>query len=179
MVTISVYALYNVAKQREDTKRFTDGSYASWFLYVQTCTIGNIRHEIPITTLQEEAEYCNQTAPNSQVGYYVYDFNIRRSVYIDDSFMNTLATHNILSFPSSFYQSVKSGTNEFNTITPLDRFTEFDISCEEVKNSLTCMVNGETHKIKRSQGLDLFIPQGMVQGPDWYKLLKPGFFPHT
>ena len=180
LVTISVFSFYysHYASRRSEIQQFVNGPYSGWLLYERACTIGNIRDEIPIDSLQKEIDYCNRLASGGQAGYYVYDFNIRRSLYIDTSLMNILMQHNILSFPSSLYGPVESGTgNEFNTIVPVNDFTDFDISCKESVGSLDCTVDSEIHPIAHpEEGLDLLVPKGIVQGADWYKLLKPRFF---
>ena len=91
--------------------------------------------------------------------------------------MNELVSDNIISFPSSFYKPVKNGVNEYNTIVPLDEFTKFSISCNDNQGSFQCLIGDEVYPFDQPPGLDLILPQGMVQGPDWYRLLKPIFFP--
>ena len=185
LVLIGVF-VFNAVEQREDDEmsRFMNGPYQSRLLYVQTCTIGNVGRELPyeIDTLQEEAEYCdsnNFSTSSIKAGYHVYDFNIRRSVYVGDNLMNILVENDILSFPSSFYRPVESGGNKSNTIVPLDDFTDFSISCNDNGGDFKCVIGDELYTFDQPLGLGLILPQGMVQGPEWDTLLESRFFPSS
>ena len=161
-----------------EVERHAEGAHQIQLLYLRACTIGNVRDEIPIDSAEEEIAYCNRLAKDGEAGYYVYDFTIRRSVHVDRELMDVLVEHDVLSFPSSIYGKIQSGSNRLNTIIPFAEFAEFAVSCEEMEDSLACAVNGETHFIEKMAGLDLLLPQVMVSGSDWYKTLKPVFFPY-
>lgn len=167
----------HLVSQRNSERQFMDGPYQIRLLYVQTCTIGNTRDETPITTIQEEIAYCNRMSSDGKAGYYVYDFNIRDSLYLENNLINTIMENDLLSFPDSLYKGVTGGSNKLNMITPLTKFTDFEISCQTLRNFLKCTIDDDVYLIPRVEDLDLILPQGIVWGPDWYKILKSGFFP--
>ena len=132
----------------------------------------------------------------------MYDFNIGRSVVLSARDMELWREYAVLSFPESLRGRVRnSETNEFNRIVPFEEFTGFDYdcvltkgeneasckvadaSCELGSDAIRCTVfnphteSSELHVIERDEALDLLLPQGFINGPDLYKMLKPRFFP--
>ena len=184
--------------------RKTGGPFSAQLLYLQGCATGAADGGGQISsaaTLEEQFDACRRSF-GGRPGYYIYDFNIKRSVALSKGDMESLREYEIFRFPDSILGRVeKSQTNPFNTIIPLEDFSGFNydcafeedgdeascslapLKCDVSSDAIQCNVfNPDTgrfdnHAIRRDQALDLLIPQGFINGPDLYKLLKPRFFP--
>ena len=199
-----VLFLFRAYRESQAVRAYVGGPFSSQLLYVQGCApgaAGGGGQGNAAETLQEQFDSCRRPF-GGRPGYYIYDFNIKKSVALSDEDMANLRMYEIFRFPSSILGKVeKSQTNPFNTIVPLEDFPGFSYSCvfdkdrDETSCSvapLQCDVSGdaiqcnvynpdtdsfERHAIKRDKSLDLLIPQGFIDGPDLYKLMKPSFFP--
>lgn len=199
MLTIGGYRLFTLYKEHKEIPRYVEGPFSAQLLYLQGCSNGE--PELG-DTLQEQIDDCQHAARGGHAGYYVYDFNIRRSVRLAEADMTIWRQYNILSFPDSINGRVtNNAANQFNAIIPFENFTGFDYdcvlaadninvsckqastSCEQTHESIRCSVfnprtqQTDVHRIRRINGLDLLLPQGFITGPDLYKLLKSRFFP--
>ncbi len=196
--------VYRANVEGQEIRAYVGGPYSSQLLYVQGCAPG-----APdgggqggiVETLEEQFDSCRRSF-GGRPGYYIYDFNIRRSVALSEGDMENLREYEIFSLPGSILGRVeKSQTNPFNTIVPLEDFPGFNydcafgedgnevscsfapLKCDVHRNAIECNVlNPETgrferHTIERDRALDNLIPQGLITGPDLFKLLKPRFFP--
>lgn len=195
------YFLVNAYREGQEIRRYVGGPFGQQLLYLQFCTDdegdGGGRSE----SLEGQLSACQRTA-GGKAGYYVYDFNIGRSVALSESDLALWKKHSVFSFPDSVHGLVgKSATNPFNSIVPFAEFTGFNYdcqpgdgdndpicrvaaaTCESGANAIRCTVfnprteHEEAHVIERDAGLELLAPQGFVTGPDIYKMLKPLFFP--
>lgn len=170
------YVLFANPSEREAKRAFDSGPYQAHLLYMRGCTIGNVRREERIDTPEKEMAYCDQLT-KEKTGYYVYDFNIRKSVYLDQKALRELKKHDILRFPRSIFHNVENGGNTANTITPTNQFSGFSVSCSQRPSVLECVVDGERHTVQSDKNLDLLLPRGMVTGADWHKIIRKKFFP--
>ncbi len=187
-----------------EIREYVGGPFSSQLLYLQGCSAGaadNVGQSATGRTVEEQIRFCQATA-GSRAGFYVYDFNIGRSVALSARDMELWRRYEVLSFPDSLSGRVRnSETNEFNRIVPFEEFTGFDYdcvltkgeneanckvadaSCELGSDAIRCTVfnphteSRELHVIERDKALDLLLPQGFINGPDLYKMLKPRFFP--
>lgn len=196
--------VYRANVEGQEIRAYVGGPYSSQLLYVQGCapgaTDGGGQGGI-VETLEEQFDSCRRSF-GGRPGYYIYDFNIKRSVALSEGDMANLRKYDIFRFPSSILGRVeKSQTNPFNTIVPLEDFPGFNYDCAfgEDGNEVSCSVaplkcdvssdaiqcsvfnpdrgRFEPHDIEGNESLDFLIPQGLINGPDLFKLLKPRFFP--
>lgn len=196
--------VFRAYSEGEEIREYVGGPFSSQLLYLQGCTAGaadNGGQSATGQTVEDQIRICRETA-GSRAGYYVYDFNIGRSVVLSARDMELWREYAVLSFPESLRGRVRnSETNEFNRIVPFEEFTGFDYdcvltkgeneasckvadaSCELGSDAIRCTVfnphteSSELHVIERDEALDLLLPQGFINGPDLYKMLKPRFFP--
>ena len=196
--------VFRAYSEGEEIREYVGGPFSSQLLYLQGCTAGaadNGGQSATGQTVEDQIRICRETA-GSRAGYYVYDFNIGRSVVLSARDMELWRAYAVLSFPESLRGRVRnSETNEFNRIVPFEEFTGFDYdcvltkgeneasckvadaSCELGSDAIRCTVfnphteSSELHVIERDKALDLLLPQGFINGPDLYKMLKPRFFP--
>lgn len=187
-----------------EIREYVGGPFSSQLLYLQGCTAGaggGGGQTSTEETVEEQINHCRGTA-GRRAGYYVYDFNIRRSVALSMKDMELWRKYSVLSFPDTLGGRVgNSETNEFNGIILFEEFTGFDYdcvltdngndfsckvaaaSCDLSSDAIRCTVfnphteSNELHVIERDRALELFLPQGFISGPDLYKMLKPRFFP--
>ena len=177
------------------------GPFGEQLLYVQFCTGGEGDDSGLSESLEDQLSACRRTG-GGKAGYYVYDFNIGRSVALSESDLALWKKHSVFAFPVSVHGLVgESATNPFNSIVPFAEFTGFDYdcepgdgdgdpvckvapaTCEADADAIRCTVfnprteRKEAHVIERDSRLELLAPQGFVTGPDIYKMLKPRFFP--
>ena len=188
----------------KEIREYVGGPFSSQLLYVQGCATDTGDGGVQTggaATLLEQIDECRRAA-GGRPGYYVYDFNIGRSVVLSARDMELWREYAVLSFPESLRGRVRnSETNEFNRIVPFEEFTGFDYdcvltkgeneasckvadaSCELGSDAIRCTVfnphteSSQLHVIERDKALDLLLPQGFINGPDLYKMLKPRFFP--
>lgn len=204
VIALLILFVYRAYVEGQEIRAYVGGPYSSQLLYVQGCspsaTDGGGQGGIG-ETLEEQFDSCRRSI-GGRPGYYIYDFNIRRSVALSEGDMEDLRKYEIFRFPSSILGRVEnSQTNPFNTIVPLEDFPGFNYDCVHSENAdeascsfapLKCGVSGdvihcnaldpstgrfEHHTIERDRALDILIPQGLITGPDLFKLLKPRFFP--
>jgi len=196
--------VFRAYSEGEEIREYVGGPFSSQLLYLQGCTAGaadNGGQSATGQTVEDQIRICRETA-GSRAGYYVYDFNIGRSVVLSARDMELWREYAVLSFPESLRGRVRnSETNEFNRIVPFEEFTGFDYdcvltkgeneasckvadaSCELGSDAIRCTVfnphteSSELHVIERDKALDLLLPQGFINGPDLYKMLKHRFFP--
>ncbi len=186
-----------------EIREYVGGPYGSQLLYLQGCELGASGGGQTNTsqTLEEQIGFCRRTV-TSRAGYYVYDFNIKRSVALSMEDMELWRKYAVLAFPGSLGEAVgNSETNEFNRIVPFEAFSGFEYDCALDDNhsetsckvaTASCGFSGEAirctvfnpqsestelHVIERDKELALFVPHGFITGPDLFKLLKPRFFP--
>ena len=199
--TLVVYRGY---REGQEIRDYVGGTFSSQLLYLQGCVASGADgggQADDSATLEEQLKSCRQLA-GGRPGYYVYDFNIRRSVALSSRDMKLWREYDLFAFPDSVSERVeKSKTNPFNSIIPFEEFTGFDYDCAlaEDGNKVSCKVapascvvsseairctvlnphteSTEIHVIERDAELDLLLPQGFIAGPDLYKMLKPRFFP--
>ena len=188
----------------QEVREYVGGPFSAQLLYLQGCTAGasgNGGQEAAPQTLEEQIDLCRRTG-NSRAGYYVYDFNIKRSVALSEKDLEAWKKYAVLSFPASLGGEVRnSETNEFNRIVPFKEFSGFKYDCtpDDNSNDFSCKVaaascefsgeaiqctvfnphtdSNETHLIERDGALDLLVPHGFIAGPDLFKLLRTRFFP--
>jgi len=196
--------LYRAYKEGKEIRAYVGGPYSSQLLYLQGCTssgTGGSGQSGTVETPEEQFDACRRSF-GGRPGYFIYDFNIKRSVALTKGDMESLREYEIFRFPDSILGRVEeSQTNPFNTIIPLENFSGFNydcafgedgdeascslapLKCDVSRDAIRCNVfNPDTgrfdnHAIKRDRALDILVPQGFISGPDLYKLLKPRFFP--
>ena len=191
--------LFRAYREGREIRAYVGGPFSSQLLYVQGCAAGGGQGDT-VETLEEQFDSCRRSL-GGRPGYYIYDFNIKRSVALSEGDMENLRKYEIFRFPSSILGRVeKSQTNPFNTIVPLEEFPGFNygcvfgkegdeascsvapLKCDVSSDAIQCNVYNpntgrfERHAIKRDKSLDFLIPQGFINGPDLYKLMKPRFF---
>ena len=198
------FFFFRVYLESREVRAYVGGPFGSQLLYVQGCAPSATGGGLGATggTLEEQFDSCRQPF-GGRPGYYIYDFNIKRSVALSERDMENWRKYAIFSFPTSIMGRVeKSQTNPFNTIVPLEDFPGFkyDCSLDEDGEEAGCSVaplkcdvridaiqchvldpntgNFEHHLIEKDKGLEILVPQGFISGPDLYKLLKPRFFPN-
>ncbi len=206
LLTLVVSAAFLVAKayaEGREVRDYVGGPFGSQLLYLQGCEVGASGggQATASQTLEAQIDFCRRTV-SPRAGYYVYDFNIKRSVALSMEDMGEWRKYAVLSFPENLGEAVRnSESNEFNSIVPFDAFSgfEYDCSLDDNQNEVSCQVaaascdfsgeaircsvfnphsdSTELHVIERDTELDLFVPHGLITGPDLFKLLKPRFFP--
>ena len=188
----------------KEIREYVGGPFGSQLLYLQGCATGTGDGGVQANsaaTLEEQFNECRQAA-GGRPGYYVYDFNIRRSVALSRVDMEQLRNYEIFAFPDSVTGRVENSlTNPFNRIIAFEEFMGFEYDCtfsqskqetscssapakcDLSRDAISCSVldprtgSFKSHVIKRDRALELLLPQGFINGPDLYKLLKPRFFP--
>ena len=195
------YFLANAYREGQEIRRYVGGPFGQQLLYLQFCAYDEGDDGGLSESLEDQLSSCRQTA-GGKAGYYVYDFNIGRSVALSESDLALWKKHSVVSFPESAHGLVgESATNPFNSIVPFAEFTGFEYDCEPGEgdgdpvcpvapaaceadaDAIRCTVYNprtereEAHVIEREAGLELVAPQGFIAGPDIYKMLKPRFFP--
>ncbi len=202
-VALLVMFLFRAYLEGREIRAYVGGPYSSQLLYVQGCapSADDGGQGSTVETLEEQFDSCRRSF-GGRPGYYIYDFNIKRSVALSEGDMANLRKYDIFRFPSSILGRVeKSGTNPFNTIIPLEEFPGFNygcafgkegdeagcsvapLKCDVSSDAIQCSVFNpdrgrfERHAIEGNESLDFLIPQGLINGPDLFKLLKPRFFP--
>ncbi len=206
LILVSVgFSLVSIHEVGQEVRQYVGGPFGAQLLYLQGCAIDNMKESGrpgDSDTLQEQIDYCQRAAQGGRAGYYVYDFNIRRSARLSKADMKRWNQYSVLSFPASITGRVgNSETNPFNHIVPFEEFGGFDYDCALAqdgaracrKASASCLYSNEAircavfnprteqteeHSIEAMAGLDLLLPQGFITGPDLFKMLKPRFFPH-
>ena len=195
------YFLFNAYREGQENRQYVGGPFSAQLLYLQTCAADDADTGGRADALEAQINSCQRIA-GRRAGYYVYDFNIRRSVALTEKDMALWKEYSVLSFPDSVYGQVRnSETNPFNNIVLFAEFTGFDYdcvpadgdgdpickrasaSCEQGADAIQCTVfdprteRSERHVIERHAGLELLLAQGFISGPDLFKMLKPRFFP--
>ena len=201
LLAIAGYFLFKGYREGQEIRQYVGGPFGAQLLYLQSCAVADTGGDGQPATLEAQLRSCQRSA-GRPAGYFVYDFNIRRSIALNRKDLALWKEYSVLSFPESIRgQVVNSETNPFNNIVPFGDFTGFDYdcvpaggeggasckrasaSCELSADTIRCTVSnprtkrGELHVIERYAGLDLLLPQGFITGPDLYKMLKPRFFP--
>ena len=198
------FLVYRAYLEGQEIIEYVGGPFSSQLLYLQGCAEGAVdsggKAGFP-PTLEEQFNSCQQST-GGPAGYYVYDFNIRRSVALSEKDMELWRKYDLFAFPDSVKGRVASSqTNPFNSIILFEEFTGFDYDCAlaEDGNDISCNLapvscslssdaircsafnphteGTELHVIERNAKMDLLVPQGFIAGPDLFKLLKPRFFP--
>lgn len=205
LLASAAFLIYRAYLEGQEIREYVGGPFSSQLLYLQGCAAvaaSNGGQEAAPQTLEEQIDLCRGTG-NRRAGYYVYDFNIRRSVALSEKDLEEWKKYAVLSFPATLGGEVRnSETNEFNRIVPFEEFSGFQYdctpdgdgndfsckvaaaSCEFSGEAIQCTVfnphtdSNETHLIERDRSLDLLVPHGFIGGPDLFKLLKPSFFPN-
>ena len=198
------FLVYRAYLEGQEIIEYVGGPFSSQLLYLQGCAEGAADSGGKAgfaPTLEEQFNSCQQST-GGRPGYYVYDFNIRRSVALSRKDMEQWKKYELFAFPDSINGRVlHSQTNPFNSIIPFEEFTGFDYDCALAAdgNEVSCKVapascvvssdairctvlnphteSTEIHVIERNAKTDLLVPQGFIAGPDLFKLLKPRFFP--
>ncbi len=188
----------------KEIREYVGGPYSSQLLYLQGCAAGTgdgVVQAGNAATLLEQIDECRRAA-GGRPGYYVYDFNIGRSVSLSIADMEQFRKYEVLTFPDSVTGRVENSLNNpFNKIIPFEEFMGFEhdcsfsvenqesscsfapAKCDLSRDAISCSVYDprkgrfDSHVIKRDRGLELLLPQGYINGPDLYKMLKPRFFP--
>ena len=201
LLAVAGYFLVNAYREGQEIRQYVGGPFDQQLLHLQFCANDEGNGGGLSESLEGQLSSCRQTA-GGKAGYYVYDFNIGRSVALSESDLALWKRHNVLSFPDSVHGVVReSDANPFNSIVPFSEFTGFDYDCEPGDGDggpvcqvapATCEAGAdairctlfnprtgreELHVIERHAGLELLAPQGFIVGPDIYKTLKPRFFP--
>ncbi len=203
-LALLILFVFRANVEGREIRAYVGGPYSSQLLYVQGCapgaTDGGGQGGI-VETLEEQFDSCRRSF-GGRPGYYIYDFNIRRSVALTEGDIENLREYEIFGLPGSILGRVeKSQTNPFNTIVPLEEFPGFNydcafdedgneascsfapLKCDVSRDAIQCNVLNpgtgrfEGHTIERDRALEILIPQGLINGPDLFKLLKPRFFP--
>ena len=187
-----------------EIREYVGGPFTSQLLYLQGCETGAGDGNLlagSAAALLQQFDKCRQAA-GGRPGYYVYDFNIGRSVALTRVDMEQFEKYEILTLPKSVNGRVENSLNNpFNRIVHFEEFMGFEYDCtfsqskEETscniaptkcdlsRDAISCSVfdprtgGFESHVIKRDRVLELLLPQGYISGPDLLKLLKPRFFP--
>ena len=204
LLVSATFLVFRGYREGQEIRDYVGGPFSSQLLYLQGCVAsgadGGGQADVP-ATLEEQFNSCRQLA-GGRPGYYVYDFNIRRSVALSRRDMKLWREYDLFAFPDSVSERVgKSQTNPFNSIILFEEFTGFDYDCAlaEDGNDISCNLapvscslssdaircsafnphteGTELHVIERNAKMDLLVPQGFIAGPDLFKLLKPRFFP--
>ncbi|MXX24143.1 MAG: hypothetical protein F4Z82_01675 [Caldilineaceae bacterium SB0668_bin_21] len=188
----------------KEIREYVGGPFSSQLLYLQGCAPGTGNGVVQASTaasLLEQFDECRRAA-GGRPGYYVYDFNIGRSVSLSRADMEQFRKYKVLTFPDSVTGRVgNSLNNPFNKIIPFEEFMGFEhdcsfsvenqesscsfapVKCDSSRDAISCSVfdprtgRFDSHIIKRDRALELLLPQGYINGPDLFKLLKPRFFP--
>ena len=201
LMAVAGYFLVNAYREGQEIRRYVGGAFGQQLLYLQFCANDDGNGGGLAESLDGQLSSCREAA-GGKAGYYVYDFNIGRSVALSESDLALWKRHNVLSFPDSVHGVVgESDANPFNSIVPFAEFTGFDYdckpgdgdggpvcqtapaTCEADADAIQCTVfnprtgREESHVIERHGELELLAPQGFIIGPDIYKTLKPRFFP--
>ena len=204
LLTSAGFLAYRAYAEGQEIRAYVGGPFSSQLLYMQGCAPGAAGSgaEANIApTLEEQFNSCQQST-GGPAGYYIYDFNIRRSVALSGKDMEQWRRYDLFAFPDSVDGRVaKSQTNPFNTIIPFEDFMGFEYDCflsqnkqetscdfapakcDLSRDAISCSVldprtgSFESHVIGRDRALELILPQGYINGPDLFKLLKPRFFP--
>lgn len=187
-----------------EIREYVGGPFSSQLLYLQGCETGAGDGDLlagSADALLEQFDECRQAA-GGRPGYYVYDFNIGRSVALTRVDMEQFEKYEILTLPKSVNGKVENSMNNpFNRIVHFEEFMGFEydctfsqskeetscsfapVKCDSTRDAISCSVYDprrggfESHVIKRDRALGLLLPQGYISGPDLYKMLKPRFFP--
>ncbi len=195
------YFLARGYREGQAIRRYVGGPFGQQLLYLQACALNDGATVARLNSLEAQLESC-QSSQSPQAGYFVYDFNIGRSVPLGEEDLALWKEYDVFSFPDSVDGEVAaSESNPFNRIVPFAEFTGFDYdcapsddtsdftcklapaTCDASAHSIRCTVSdpqtGETelHVIERDPNLDLLLPHGFITGPDISKMLKPRFFP--
>ncbi len=195
------YFLVDAYREGQEIRRYVGGPFGEQLLYLQFCTVDEGDDSGLSESLEDQLSACRRTG-GGKAGYYVYDFNIGRSVALSESDLALWKKHSVFAFPGTVHGLVgESDTNPFNSIVPFAEFTGFNYDCEPSDGDsdpvckvapTTCEADAdvirctvfnprtereEMHVIEREARLELLTPQGFITGPDIYKMLKPRFFP--
>ncbi len=196
LLATAAYFLVKAYRESQEIREYVGGPYGGQLLYLQACAADESAGAGGSDSLEAQLSSCRRS------GYYVYDFNIRRSVVLTESDLAFFKEYDIFSFPDSVRGQVgESDTNPFNEIIPFEEFDGFDYDCqaddsddgfsckqapalcERGAEAIQCNVfnprtgREEMHVIERYAGLDLLAPQGFISGPDIFMMLKRRFFP--
>ena len=142
--------------------------YSYNLIYMQGCSIGNIREEQPenFDTLQEQIDYCNEQNNSQSAGFYVYDFSTEQSIFVGKSVAAFLEDNNGVTLPTSLYGDVNGKAPNF--YLP-DKFKRFGISCKDQLEVYECIVDEKDgtriHPITKDLRQDLFIVKGFIRSP--------------
>ena len=201
LVAAAGYFLVNAYSEGREIRRYVGGPFGQQLLYMQACVFTDGAGAASSISLEAQLDTCRR-GHSPQAGYFVYDFNIGRSVPLDEEDLALWKEYDVFSFPDSVDgEVVASESNPFNRIVPFADFTGFDYDCVPVgdtsdftckrapascdlsAHSIRCSVTdpqtgeAELHVIERDPKLDLLLPHGFITGPDIFKMLKPRFFP--
>ena len=201
LVATAGYFLANAYREGQEIRRYVGGPFSRQLLYMQACALTDGAGAASSNSLEAQLDSCRR-GHSQQAGYFVYDFNIGRSVPLGEEDLALWKQYDVFSFPDSVDgEVVASESNPFNRIVPFPDFTGFDYDCVPIGDtsdftckrapasctlsarSIRCSVTDphtgatELHVIERDPELELLLPQGFIAGPDIYKMLKPRFFP--
>ena len=124
-------------------------------LYLQGCTIGNIRNEnSKLKTLKEEIRECRKR--DKHAGYYLYNIKTKENQKIT-MFDKYVFNKEVAKFPTSIYGSFEQIAENFSVID--DKYPVF---CKENGEVYSCDLLGEIHQLPFFNNLDLLIPKGWV-----------------
>ena len=204
LLASAIFLFFRAYSESKAIREYVGGPFSSQLLYLQGCassTADGGVQAVNAATLEEQSDECRRSA-GGRPGYYVYDFNIGRSVALSKKDIEAWREYSIFALPDSIDGRVEnSQTNTFNRIIPFEEFTGFDYDCAltEDENVVSCEVaaascvlrgatircsvfnprteSRELHVIEQEGAFDLLLPQGFISGPDLFKLMKPRFFP--
>ena len=201
LLALAVVLLYRGLREGREIRRYVGGPFGAQLLYVQGCAKAAVLEGGLPATLAEQFRSCPRSTWRARAGYYVYDFNIRRSIALSEADMELWREYSVLSFPATLTGRVeKSETNPFNRIISFETFAGFQYdcapaddgnfscrqasaSCINSDHAIRCSVfnprtgQTEAHVIEGFGELDLLLPQGFIAGSDLFKMLRPRFFP--
>ena len=184
LLLIGMLFIRNISQYISATQNTTD-FFEKRLLYLRGCTIGNIRSEYPegFDSLEEQIAYCdiNLEEGDAPAGYYLYDFDTRKSVYLDQDLMDTVIKQDLLTFPTSIYHDVQPGKSASDTLILRGAFATVGIFCEEKYDqivTINCTTANETYDIPLdSKWLDLIFVRGLLYGPHWDEIVEQKLFP--
>lgn len=202
LLAVSGYPLLARYRVGQEIRQYVGGPFGRQLLYLQTCAADSVGGGAGLGTLEMQLRSCQSAKAGRQAGYYVYDFNTRRSLQLTERDIALWKGHEVLAFPETVEGRVRnSASNPVNGIILFEEFAGFDFNCiadaqsdkfscelapatcELRDGAVQCRVFNpqseqvEFHSIEKRPEIERMHPQGFITGPDLFKLLKPRFFP--
>ena len=145
------FLVYRAYLEGQEIIEYVGGPFSSQLLYLQGCAAGGADgggQADVAATLEEQFNSCRQLA-GGRPGYYVYDFNIRRSVALSSRDMKLWREYDLFAFPDSVSERVAKSKPTPSTVS---------FSLKNLRDSTTIALSPKTETTSAATWLRFPVP---------------------